>query len=128
MDYFRNFTGSFEKKVAQMMKLVKDSCAEIPYGTDELSNIQSKNQLLEHYDFTNARMNRRIQATVKYRDKAVKLLADKLSQKEIEELFAYSNTLILRGGYNTVDHIRFVTLAASIWILDQLRCFGKYHI
>ena len=124
MDYFRNFTGSFEKKVAQMMKFMKDSSATIPYGTDELSNIQSKNQLLEHYDFTNARMNRRIQATVKYRDKAVKLLADKLSQKEIEELFAYSNTMILRGGYNAVDHNRFVTLAAAIWILDQLSLQG----
>lgn len=76
MDYFRNFTGSFEKKVAQMMKLMKDSCATIPYGADELSDVQSKNQLQEHYDFTTARMNRRIQATVKYRDKAVKLLAD----------------------------------------------------
>ena len=124
MDYFRNFTGSFEKKVAQMMKFMKDASATIPYGTDELSNIQSKNQLLEHYDFTNARMNRRIQATVKYRDKAVKLLADKLSQKEIEELFAYSNTMILRGGYNAVDHNRFVTLAAAIWILDQLSLQG----
>ena len=68
MDYFRNFTGSFENKVVQMMKLMKDSSATIPYGTDELSDIQSKNQLLEHYDYTTARMKRRIQATVKYRD------------------------------------------------------------
>lgn len=120
MDYFKHFTGSFEEKVAQMMKLMKDTYATIPYGTDELSNVQSKNQLQEHYDFTTARMNRRIQATVKYRDKAVKLLADKLSQKEIEELFAYSNGLNLRGGYNTVDNNRFITLAAAIWILDQL--------
>ncbi len=124
MDYFRNFTGSFEKKVAQMMKLMKDSSATIPYGTDELSNIQSKNQLLEHYDFTTARMNRRIQATVKYRDKANKLLTDKLSPKEIDELFAYSNGLILRGGYNTVDNNRFITLAAAIWVLDQLSLQG----
>ena len=36
MDYFLNFSGSFEKKVAQMMKLMKDSCATIPYGADEL--------------------------------------------------------------------------------------------
>ena len=116
MDYFRNFTGSFEKKVAQMMKLMKDSCVTIPYGADELSNVQSKNQLQEHYDFTTKRTNRRIQATVKYRDKALKQLADKLPQKEIEELFAYSNGLILRGGYNTVDHNRFITLAAAIWV------------
>lgn len=124
MDYFLNFSGSFEKKVAQMMKLMKDSCATIPYGADELSDVQSKNQLLEHYDFTTARMNRRIQATVKYRDKAVKLLADKVSQKEAEELFAYSNGLILRGGYNVVDNNRFITLAAAIWILDQLSLQG----
>ena len=124
MDYFRDFTGSFEKKVAQMMKLMKDSAATIPYGTDELSNIQSKNQLLDHYDFTTARMNRRIQATVKHRDTALKQLADKLSTKEIEGLFAYSNGLILRGGYNAVDHNRFITLAAAIWILDQLSLQG----
>ena len=124
MDYFRNFTGSFEKKVAQMMKLMKESVATIPYGTDELSNVQSKNQLLEHYDFTTARMNRRIQATVKYRDKANKLLADKLSPKNIDELFTYSNGLLLRGGYNTVDNNRFITLAAAIWILDQLSLQG----
>lgn len=124
MDYFCNFSGSFEKKVVQMMKLMKDTSATIPYGTDELSNVQSKNQLQEHYDFTTARMNQRIQATVKYRDKAVKLLADKLSQKEAEELFAYSNCLILRGGYNAVDHNRLITLAAAVWILDQLNLQG----
>ena len=61
-------------------------------------------------------MNRRIQATVKHRDTALKQLADKLSTKEIEELFAYSNGLILRGGYNAVDHNRFITLAAVIWV------------
>lgn len=124
MDYFLNFSGSFEKKVAQMMKFMKDTSATIPYGTDELSDVQSKNQLQEHYDFTTARMNRRIQATVKYRDKAVKLLADKVSQKEAEELFAYSNGLILRGGYNAVDHNRLITLATAIWILDQLNLQG----
>ena len=37
-----------------MMKLMKDTSATIPYGTDELSNVQSKNQLQEHYDFTPA--------------------------------------------------------------------------
>lgn len=124
MDYFRNFTGSFENKVAQMMKFMKDSAATIPYGADELSDIQSKNQLLEHYDYTTARMKRRIQATVKYRDKANKLLADKMPQKEIDELFAHCNGLILRGGYNAVDHNRFITLAVAVWILDQLSLQG----
>ena len=124
MDYFRNFSGSFENKVTQMMKFMKDKSAEIPYGTDELSDVQSKNQLQEHYDFTTARMNKRIHTTVKYRDKAVKLLADKMPQKKIEELFAFSNALILRGGYNAVDRDRFITLAAAVWILDQLNLQG----
>ena len=125
MDYFRNLSGSFEKKVAALMQLYKESAGNIPYGEGELEKIQSKNELLEHYDITTTRMNRRIRSTVKYRERAQKELRGLMPEKEIDGIFAHCNGLILRGGYNSADHNRFVTLAAAIWILDQLSLQGR---
>lgn len=122
--YLENFSGSYQEKVTALMRMMKEYAIDIPYGKDELADVKSRNEMLMHYDYTNPRLNRRIKATVKYQQEAHKQLQGELSTKEVDGLFAYGNGMLLRGGYNTVDKNRFVTLAAAIWILDQLNLQG----
>ena len=114
------YSGSFENRVTALFRYTKASLADTPYGADELKHIRSKNELLEYYDYTTATVNRRIRATVQYREKAYSELVGVAEPAAIDDWLAYSNTMILRGGYNTVDRGRSLTLAAAIWILDQL--------
>lgn len=80
----------------------------------------------EHYDFTPVRYKKRRDATLRGILRAKEQLKDTGSQKQIERGFAYSNILIMRGGYNdTIDWMNATTLAAAIWILDQLTLRGK---
>lgn len=122
--YLENFSGSYQEKVTALMRMMKEYAIDIPYGKDELADVKSRNEMLMHYDYTNPRLNRRIKATVKYQQEAHKQLQGVLSAKEIDGLFAYGNGMLLRGGYDTVDKNRLLTLAAAIWILDQLNLQG----
>ena len=122
--YLANFSGSYQEKVSALMRMMKEYAIDIPYGKDELADVKSRNEMLMHYDYTNTRLNRRIKATVKYQQEAHKQLQGVLSAKEIDSLFAYGNGMLLRGGYDTVDKNRLLTLAAAIWILDQLNLQG----
>lgn len=122
--YLANFSGSYQEKVSALMRMMKEYAIDIPYGKDELADVKSRNEMLMHYDYTNTRLNRRIKATVKYQQEAHKQLQGVLSAKEIDGLFAYGNGMLLRGGYDTVDKNRLLTLAAAIWILDQLNLQG----
>lgn len=122
--YLANFSGSYQEKVSALMRMMKEYTIDIPYGKDELADVKSRNEMLMHYDYTNTRLNRRIKATVKYQQEAHKQLQGVLSAKEIDGLFAYGNGMLLRGGYDTVDKNRLLTLAAAIWILDQLNLQG----
>ena len=80
----------------------------------------------EHYDFTPVRYKKRRDATLRGILRAKEQLKDTGSQKQIKRGFAYSNILIMRGGYNdTIDWMNATTLAAAIWILDQLTLRGK---
>lgn len=80
----------------------------------------------EHYDFTPVRYKKRWDATLRGILRAKEQLKDTGNQEQIERGFAYSNILIMRGGYNdTIDWMNATTLAAAIWILDQLTLRGK---
>lgn len=114
------YLGSFENRVTALFRDTKARVTDVAYGTEELKHIHSKNELLEYYDYTTAAVNKRIRATVQYRKKAHSELVGVAEPAAIDDWLAYSNTMILRGGYNTVDRGRSLTLAAAIWILDQL--------
>jgi hypothetical protein len=124
VDYLRDFSGSYQDKVSALMRMIKEQTIDIPYGKDELKDIKSRNEMRAHYDHTNTRLKWRINATVKYRQEVHKRLQGVLAPREIDGLFAYSNSMILRGGYDAADHNRMITLAAAIWILDQLNLQG----
>lgn len=123
-DYLKNFSGSYRDKIPVFMRTLREHVLDIPYGQDELEDIKSRNEMMIHYDYTNARLNRRIKATIKYQQEAHKRLQGILSPKEIDGLFAYGNGMILRGGYDAADRCHVIVLAAAIWILDQLNLQG----
>ena len=123
-DYLKNYSGSYKDKIPVFMRTIREYVLDIPYGRDELEDIKSRNEMMIHYDYTNARLNRRIKATIKYQQEAHKRLQGILSPKEIDGLFAYSNGMILRGGYDAADRCHVIVLAAAIWILDQLNLQG----
>lgn len=115
-----HYSGSYENKITALLRDTKAQMAGTSHGSEDLQHIQSRNELLEYYDYTTAAINRRMQATVQHRIKARSKLVGVAEPAAIDDWLGYSNTMILRGGYNTVDHGRNLTLAAAIWLLDQL--------
>lgn len=80
----------------------------------------------EHYDFTPARYKKRRDTALHGIHRVKERLKGAGSEAQIENSFAHSNVLIMRGGYNdTIDRMNATTLAAAIWILDQLTLRGK---
>lgn len=124
IDYLQDFDGSYQDKVSALMRMTMEHAAGRSYGTGELKDIKSRNEMRAYYDYTNIRLKRRIKATVKYQQEAHKQLQGVLSSKEVDGLFAYGNAMIFSGGYDTADHNHMITLAAAIWILDQLNLQG----
>jgi hypothetical protein len=85
----------------------------------------SNRQDAVHYDYTASLTQKRIDATIAYRNKSRQELSDIASVAEIDSLFAYSNSMLLRGGYTNTDIYTSVITASAIWILDQLNIQGK---
>ena len=81
----------------------------------------------DHYDYVTARFNKRITSTEKYVDRAQKELVELGDKVFVRENYIFSNTLICCGGYNYLDRMHSLTLAASIWILDQLTLQGNIN-
>ena len=121
IDYLYGYRGSFKEKATSRLKEMAKSSSDIPFGKDDLLCVHSKKELLDHYDITSTRINKRISAVVDHIGDFYNHLGDIADRKTIESLAVFSNGLILRGGYNVIDEEqREITTAAAIWILDQL--------
>ena len=138
VETLKQYKGSYSEKVSAMMKgmkkqlktEIKESFLE-NLGLDvdavkEEFSVTGNEQV--KYDFTNNCCQKRINATVKNVSEAKRRLRGICSPTEIEAFFAFSNELIMRGGYNcTVDKYNAATIAAAIWILDELTLEDKIH-
>ena len=125
ISFLDNFHGSYEKKVTQHIHKFRQSILSLQSIEDAEDLFASDREELVHYDYTSALSKKRIDATLVYRDTSRRQLNGIASATEIDSLFAYSNTLILRGGYTNADIYTSVLIASAIWILDQLSIQGK---
>lgn len=120
-----NYHGSYEKKVTQLFQEFRQVMLS-PKNKEAAENLfSSDREELVYYDYTSSLFKKRIDATFAYRDKARRELKGIASATEIDSLFAYSNALVLRGGYTNTDIYISVIIASAIWILDQLNIQGK---
>ena len=120
-----NYHGSYEKKVTQHFQKFRQVVLS-PKNKEAAEDLfSSDREELVYYDYTSSLLKKRIDATFAYRDKARRELKGIASATEIDSLFAYSNALVLRGGYTNTDIYISVIIASAIWILDQLNIQGK---
>lgn len=110
IDVFDN-PGTYEEKVKEIASALLKS---IPHGDRE------------EYDYTPVRRKKRTETIINYVSEAKKRLDGICENSTIEAYFAFSNLLIMKGGYNyAVDFCNETTLSAAIWILDQLSLQDK---
>jgi len=108
---FREMKGNYATKVRSMFSHFKKS---IPL------------EKRDHYDYTQFSFDKRIDIAINGIDNVKAHLKGVCSDSELEAYFAVSNMLVMRGGYNhAVDYCNSASLAAAIWILDQLTLAGK---
>ena len=120
--YLDSFSGSYEQKVTQLIQ----RCKQMTVSGEDISDMSLGNrQDAVHYDYTASLTKKRIDATIAFRNAARKELVGVATSTEIDDLFAYSNSMILRGGYTNADIYTSVIIASAIWILDQLNIQGK---
>ena len=118
--YLNSFSGTYEQKVTQLYQTFKIH--------RQNPNVGYKGRLRDfdtHYDYTPTLLKKRVAATVAYRLMANKELEGVASSACIGDMLAFSNGMILRGGYANADISSAVVLASTIWILDQLKLQGN---
>ena len=119
--YLDSFSGSYEQKVTQFYQTIK---------TLRVVPEMSLRQFDTRFDYTPYLVKKRVAATVSYRLTCHKMLGDITSAARLDDMMAFSNGLILRGGYTSDDIVANTILASAIWILDQLqiqRCLEKIY-
>lgn len=108
--------GSYPEKVKARMKEMRSHINQSDDPRDPYAA----------YDYDSYCLRKRADNTISAIAEAKKRLSDILTVPQTEALFAFANGLILRGGYNAdVDRIHTTTLAAAIWILDELTLSEK---
>lgn len=115
--YLDSFSGPYEQKVTQLYQAIK-------ICRNKAAPEVSLRQFDAQYDYTSSFVKKRVAATVSYRLVAHRMLGNIASAARLEDMMAFSNGLILRGGYTTDDIVASVILASAIWILDQLQIQG----
>ena len=122
ISFLDQYKGGYEKKVTQLFQ----RCKQMTVSAEEVEDMSLSNrQDAVHYDYTASLTQKRIDATIAYRNAARKELVGVVTPTEIDDLFAYSNSMILRGGYTNFDIYMSVIIASAIWILDQLKIQDK---
>ena len=139
LDDFRLLKGSYPDKVKEELSLMKKSLKSglsaddlLDAGFDE-KKIEAINQegqkqenIFEKYDLTSSCSKRRINGAVKGVKTAREELKGIIPQANIDAYFAFTNKLIMKGGYNyDIDRCSWTTAAAAIWILDELTLENK---
>lgn len=80
---------------------------------------------LYHYMFTPEQVQRRIKVAIKYEQTACEKLQYKGNLKGFRPIWLTMSSLILKGGYDSVDRFSDCVMAAAIWILDELSLNDK---
>ena len=117
--YLDSFSGSYEQKVTQLYQAFRQH----RQSTDKAYKGSLREFDLQ-YDFTPSLLKKRVEATVAYRLTAQRELGDITSLARISDMLAFSNGMILRGGYSNNNVTSSIVLASAIWILDQLKVQG----
>ena len=116
------YKGAYPDKVKAFMKDRRNTL------TGGLSGIEAdihENPIMR-YDFDSYCFKKRIEGSVSGITEARKRLSDILSSSQLDAVFAFTNSLILKGGYNhEVDKLNMVALSSAIWILDELLLSGN---
>lgn len=87
---------------------------------------QSVENPIELYDYGSYYLKKRTEGTVSGIVEARRRFCDILSTSQIDAMFAFSNAMILKGGYNyEVDGCNAIALSSAIWILDELLLSGN---
>lgn len=112
------FSGSYEQKVIQLYQMLKQ------YNLKSDEDKRTSREVDVYYDFTPSLVKKRISSTVAYQMSLQKELGTIASLERLSDMFAFSNGMILRGGYTNFDISFAVVVASAIWILDQLKIQG----
>ena len=120
-EILNRYKGTYEQRANSALKDLFTNVVKVQPGFNA-----------DHYDYTPYRAKRRRDAAVKGIKSIKRHLSDVCDEQTLEAFFVFTNSLIMRGGYNdAVDNWNLATLGAAIWILDQLTLQGKleevYH-
>ena len=90
------------------------------------SNLDDKSYISEyHYMVESDQIQRRIRAAIKNEQKAIEKIGWKGGQKSFTDIWIFLSSLILKGGYDSVDRSGECILAAAVWILDEINQSDK---
>ena len=110
-DSFKNLKGSYSQKVNRALSEFRD---RLPGDSRD------------YYDYTPVRFKKRRDTAIEEIGRVKEHLKGVCEDSLIEADFAFSNGLIMSGGYNyDIDCNNATTLSAAIWILDQLSLQGR---
>lgn len=122
VDNMGGYKEAYPDKVKALMKNMRNS---LTGGLPGFEPDVTENSIVR-YDYDTYCLKKRIEGTVSGITEARKRLSDILSTVQLDAMFAFSNSLIMKGGYNhEVDHFNLVALSSAIWILDELLLSGN---
>lgn len=116
------YQSSYSGTVKAVMKNIRNTMTRgLPGFEAEMAD-----NPLTHNDYDSYCLKKRTEGTVQGITEARRRFSDILSAEQIDALFAFSNSLIMRGGYNCdVDRYNLVALSSAIYILDELMINGN---
>lgn len=122
IDSMNDYKGAYLDKVKAFMQ---DARNFLTGGLPGFEDDVPENPIMR-YDFDSYCLKKRIEGTVSGITEARKRLSDILSSSQLDALFAYANSMLIKGGYNhEVDKFNMVALSSAIWILDELLLSGN---
>ncbi len=123
-NYLRSYKGSYEEKVRALMRVTRNTINNEGPGFE----LDIQEHPVHRYDYDTYCTKKRIEGTVSGITEARKRLSGILSAAHTDAMFAFSNSLIMKGGYNyDVDRFNWIALSSAIWILDELLLSGKIN-
>ncbi len=122
IDSMNDYKGAYPDKVKAFMK---DRRNTLTGGLPGIEADIHENPIMR-YDYDSYCLKKRIEGTVSGITEARKRFSNILSSDQLDAMFAFTNSLIMKGGYNhEVDKLNMVALSSAIWILDELLLSGN---
>lgn len=122
IENMNNYKGTYPERVKALMKNMRNSLANNFAGSES----DMTEDPVMRYDYSPYCLKRRVEGTVSGIQQARTRFSDILTAEQIDTMFAFSNSLIMKGGYNyEVDRFNQLALSAAVWILDELVLSGR---